>query len=148
MKQFAPPHVQPATILLIDPNRHGSVARKIALEQQGHKVEVASTIDEGLASLENGQFDLVVTQLRVPKHPAAEIVAGLRAVRNGILVVGVAGGVEPSTLESQAGADEIVSKGPKETAQLQRAVERLLTRPAKRPPVKQTARPRARAKSV
>lgn len=148
MKPLAPAHVQPSTILLIDPNRHGLVARKIALEQQGHTVEVATNIDDGLAALGVGHFDLVVTQMRVPKHPAAEIVAGLRAIRAGILVVGVAGGVEPSTLESAAGADEIVSKGPKETAQLQRAVERLLTRPAKRPPAKQTARPRARAKSV
>ena len=50
-----------ARILLVDGNAAGLAARKMVLEEQGHKVFVATGVQDAVEQFEQHRFDLVVT---------------------------------------------------------------------------------------
>src|ERR1035438_3666527 len=63
MKISAAPH---SNILLVDDNQDGLLVRKALLEELGYCVQIASTGEEGLKLFEVTNFDVVVTDYRMP----------------------------------------------------------------------------------
>ena len=71
----AAPSVPSLTILLIDHNRQGLMARKSILEEQGYSVTTASAGEDGLQQFSAGNFDLVVTEYKMPRINGADVIA-------------------------------------------------------------------------
>ncbi len=113
-------------ILLIDDNLHGLVARRAVLEQQGHKVSVAASGQEGLDLFAEQPFDVVVTDYRMPGLNGQQVIRKLRQQTPELPIVLLSGYVEPLGLtERSTGADIVLSKGPAEVRDLLRAIVRL-----------------------
>jgi len=129
------------TVLLIDDNQHGLVARRTGLEQQGYKVEIAKGGSEGIKILGVGGFDAVVTDFRTPDLDGSQLLVRLREKDPKTPIIILSGFAEKLGLtEASTGADAVLMKGPAELEDLVRALGRLI----KRKPVR--AQPKGRAR--
>ena len=131
----AVPPVPLLTILLIDHNRQGLMARKSILEEQGYAVTTATAWEDGLLHFSEKLFDLVVTEYKMPRIDAAEVIAHVKCQRPNTPVVVISGMVDALGLtEQNTGADVVVAKSCNEVSHLTRAVNRLLrAKPARKP---------------
>jgi CheY-like chemotaxis protein len=124
--------IKPANILLVDDNVHGIVARRTVLEELGYKTIAASSGREALNLVEQNQFDLIVTDYRMPSMDGVALIAALRErdFRNPIILL--SGFLAYLGLTEQTtGADLLIQKSSNETEQLIRGVKRLLGTPKK-----------------
>jgi CheY-like chemotaxis protein len=122
-------------ILLIDDNQHGLLARKLVLQERGHRVTACGSPEEALAAFEQTEFDLVVTDYRMPRMTGTELIRVIRERRPATPVILISGMVQVLGLnEENTGADEVVAKDGNEVSQIVRAVERLLRRSKSKKP--------------
>src|SRR4051812_49248149 len=70
--------VSPVSILLVDDNKHGLVARRMILQEQGHTVESAESGEEGWELFQKGHFDVVVTDYRMGEMDGLELIRLIR----------------------------------------------------------------------
>ncbi|MGO9260273.1 MAG: response regulator [Bryobacteraceae bacterium] len=126
----------PCKILLVDDNRDGLVVRRALLEEFGYSVEIAEGGDAALHLLGVGDFDVVVTDHRMPRMDGAELIRRIRAVNPHARVILLSGFVEGMGLtEENTGADIVLMKSSREGAHLVRAVKRLMSAtPRRKPP--------------
>ncbi len=125
---------QSLRILLIDDNRHGLVARRTVLEQQGYSVTTAASGEDGLKKFAENAFDVVVTDYRMPGLSGQQVIKKLRQDAPRLPIVLLSGYVEAFGLEeAQTGADVVLSKGPGEVPELLRAIARLTRRTPRKP---------------
>ncbi len=137
----------PRKVLLVDDNKNGTPARRAALEEQGYEVGSASNGLDALALCEETEYDLVVTDYRMPKMNGVELIAALREKRPGLPIVILSGFAEAGGLtEASTGANIVLQKGSNECQHLVRAVNRLLFHRATRKPVSSAAAAAAAAK--
>jgi CheY-like chemotaxis protein len=130
----APAH-QGATILLVDDNPHGLVARKTVLEELGYVVHTGASGEEGLNVLSRHKVDLVITDFRMPNMDGVELIRKIRKLRQDMPIILLSGFVEPLGLtEERTGADIVLSKSAGEVGFLIRSVRRLLNRQPPRKP--------------
>jgi two-component system NtrC family sensor kinase len=123
----------PASILLVDDNLDGVVARRSVLEELGYKVESASSGYDGLKTLEQQKFDLVITDYKMSPINGLEFIATLRQRGFRIPVILLSGFAESLGFGQEAsGADAVIQKSANEIAQLLRCTKRLLM-PARKP---------------
>jgi CheY-like chemotaxis protein len=144
-----PPSSNP-NILLVGHNRDGLLVRRSLLEELGCRVQVASNGEEGLKLFEAANFDVVVTDYRMPRMNGAELIQRIRKLDPNARVILLSGFGEPLGLTEQStGADAVIAKSSNEPAHLVRWVKRLANRAAARkPPASQkSAVARAQAKS-
>ncbi|MEX2262456.1 MAG: response regulator [Bryobacteraceae bacterium] len=133
------------SILLVDDNSHGLVARRTILEELGHRVITACSGDEALHRFSSQSFDLVITDYRMPKMDGMQLIKRLRALRPALPIIMVSGFVEPLGLsEATTGADAVIGKTANEVSQLIRAVTRLVNR--RKPPASNRSSARAKSK--
>ena len=85
------------------------------------------------------QFDLIVTDFRMPAMDGIELIKKVRNSNSQIRIIMLSGFVEPLGLdEKSTGADVVIAKSCGEVANLVRSVSRLLSkRVAKKPPASQ-----------
>ena len=122
-------------VLLVDDNKNGTPARKAALEEQGYETASATSAAEALEIFQQAEYDLVVTDYRMPKMNGSELIEELRKLRAELPVVMLSGFAETGGLsEATTGANLVLQKGPTEGLQLVRAVNRLLHHRASRKP--------------
>ncbi|MDQ2900145.1 MAG: response regulator [Acidobacteriota bacterium] len=123
------------TILLVDDNVHGMIARRKVLEEQGYKIQTASNGEEALLLFPRHPFDLMVTDFRMAGIDGVELISRLRALNVEAPFILLSGFVEPLGMtEESTGADAVLSKSAGEAGHLVRAVKRLLARGARKPP--------------
>jgi len=129
-------------ILLVDDCRDGLLVRKTLLEELGYVVEVADNGEEGLKLFEASNYDVVVTDYRMPRMNGVELIQRIRAIDPNARIVLLSKVVEPLGLtEETTGADAVIAKTSSEPANLQRWVKRLLNRGVPRkPPASQKKR--------
>jgi CheY-like chemotaxis protein len=139
----------PFKILLVDDNPDGLLVRRLLLEELGLEVETAPDGEEGLRRFEDGRFDVVVTDYRMPRMDGIEMIRRIRAQNAGARIILLSGFVEPLGLnEGNTGADAVIAKTSAEPAMLARSVKRLLNRmPARKPAVSARATATSRAAS-
>jgi len=137
-------------ILLIDDNRQGLMARKSVLEEQGYSITTASSGEEGVEQFSNSNFDLVITDYKMPRMNGADVIAKLRNVRPGTPAVLISGMVDALGLNEQnTGADVVLAKSSNEVSHLIRAVNRLLRAKTPKKPVRsQSGGLKAKSKTV
>ena len=142
--------VPPLKILLIDDNRQGLLARKTVLEEQGYATAIASSGEDGIEQFASGNFDLVVTDYKMPRMNGAEVIAQIQAHRPGTPIVLISGMVEALGLtEQNTGADVVLAKSNNEVSHLIRAVNRLLRAKIPKKPVRsQSIAAKAKYKTV
>lgn len=122
-------HKQPR-ILLIDDNRHGMIARRDLLESKGFEVKTAASGASGLRAFDEGDFDVVVTDYKMPKMGGREVLQGVRERRPQVPVVILSGCIEQLGLKEELSqiADAVLFKGPSELDDLLRTVSKLVKR--------------------
>jgi CheY-like chemotaxis protein len=123
----------PASILLVDDNVDGVVARRSVLEEFGYNVVSASSGFDGLKTLEQQKVDLVITDYKMSPINGLEFIATLRQRGVRIPVILLSGFSESLGFrEDTSGADAVIQKSANEIAQLLRCTKRLLM-PTKKP---------------
>ena len=58
----------------------GLSARKSVLEELGHRIATAANGVDALEQFEEGKFDLVVTDYKMPRMEGLELIVGLRKI--------------------------------------------------------------------
>lgn len=148
MKESAPAAPHPPSILLVDDNRHGSIARKMVLQEHGYRVVLSDCGDAALKALSHDSFDLIVTDFRMPRMNGGELIRRIREQSLTLPVILLSGYVESMGLdEEQTGADVVLTKGANEVTHLLRAVSRLLNQRSRRKPPSIQRPPKRNAKS-
>jgi len=118
-----------ARILLIDDNKHGLIARRTLLEEQGYEVETATSGSIGLEKFDCQTFDVVVTDYRMPKMNGSEVLEAMRVRDPRITVVILSGYAKKLGLtQKTTGANAVINKGPSEGSDLIRTIGTLLNR--------------------
>jgi CheY-like chemotaxis protein len=134
-------------ILLVDDNPDGLLVRRALLEELGYTVEVAENGERGFALFQTSNFDVVVTDYRMPKMNGVEMIACIRRRDPHARVVLLSGFVEPLGLTAEnTGADSVISKSANEPGHLARAVKRLLNGSKRKPPSSQNTGPKSAPK--
>ncbi|HLK63061.1 MAG TPA: response regulator [Bryobacteraceae bacterium] len=132
MKISPSPH---ASILLVDDNPDGLLVRKALLEELGYHVEVARTGEEGLKLFEGNNYDVVVTDYRMPGMDGIELIGRIRRINANARVILLSAFVDPLDLtEGNTAADMVVPKNWNEAVHLVRGVKRLMNRVSPRKP--------------
>jgi CheY-like chemotaxis protein len=137
-------------ILLVDDNRDGLLVRSSLLAEVGYTVQIAPNGEEGLKLFNSSNFDVVVTDYRMPRMNGVELIQKIRKVNPNARVILLSGFVDPLGLtEENTGADVVITKSANEAAHLVRWVKRLVNRgTSRKPPATQkNGQPRARTKS-
>jgi CheY-like chemotaxis protein len=146
----APPPARTPEILLVDDNRQGLIARKSLLQELGYNVSTATNGEEALELFSQQNFDVVVTDFKMPRMDGIELIKRIRGAQAGVRIILLSGFVEPLGLTEQStGADVVIVKSAGEVGQLTRSVKRMLSQPPARKPAasaEAVARAKARAK--
>jgi CheY-like chemotaxis protein len=125
-------------ILLVDDNSLGLAARRSVLEELGHQVLTSGTAVEALELCAKHNFNVVVTDYKMPKMNGVELIGRLRKLYPATSVILISGFTDTLGLdEAGTGADIVLQKSNNEVPQLIRAVNRLL-RKQQAPPKKPT----------
>jgi CheY-like chemotaxis protein len=145
----APESQRTPEILLVDDNNLGLIVRKALLEELGYRITTARRGEEALDLFSNRQFDVVVTDLKMPGMDGVELIRRLRSQNPRTRVVLLSGFVEPLGLtENTTGADVVISKSASEAVHLTRWIKRLVEQPpARKPPASASRTPRSAKKS-
>lgn len=121
-----------ATILLVDDNTDGILARSSVLHELGYKVTPASCGSEALQLVETETFDLVITDYKMAPIDGLELIKALREkdFRNPIILL--SGFADNLGLRAdRTGADVVIQKSANEIVTLVRHTKRLLSAPRK-----------------
>src|SRR5579862_7598169 len=93
-------------ILLVDDNPDGLVVRKALLDELGYRVQLAGNGEEGLKLYEASNFDVVVTDYRMPRMDGVELIGRIRKLNPNARIILLSGFVEPLGLTAEnTGAD-------------------------------------------
>lgn len=124
-----------ASILLVDDNSDGVLARKAVLETLGYRVTPAHSGGEALRHFENECFDLAVTDFKMEAMDGLQLIAEMRKRGFAKPIILLSGFSEKLGLTpASTGADVVLQKSANEVNALVRAVGRLLNpkKPAQR----------------
>ena len=131
----------------MDDNLDGILARHSVLEELGYVVTSARSGSEALKIADETEFDLIITDFKMPHMNGVQLIASLRERNFKKPVILLSGYAEPLGLSGEAtGADAVIQKSANEVNQLMRVTKRLLTAPTK-PAGKQTKGSKARSRS-
>jgi len=127
------------SILLVDDNHHGLLARKSVLEELGYRIHTAGTCEEALDLVAKHRFDLIVTDYKMPNMNGTELIRSIRSTEPAARFIVLSGFVEPLGLtEETTGADVVIPKSAGEVGHLVRSVNRLLRRLPRKPAASQS----------
>lgn len=136
-------------VLLVDDNRDGLLVRSLLLEELGYRVQIAESGEEGLKLFRTSNFDVVVTDYRMPHMNGVEFIGRIRLENPNARIILLSGFVEPLGLtEENTGADAVIAKSSNEPAHLLRWVKRLVNRATARKPVRSQKNGRAQVRTV
>lgn len=121
------------SILLVDDNTHGLVARGLILKELGHTVVTATSGEEAWDLFQKNHFDIVVTDFRMGGMDGLQLIRLIRASESPARIILLSGFVNCLGMPaSETGADEVIAKSSKEVQELLRAVRNLAHTPPRR----------------
>lgn len=117
------------TILVIDDEKGILGVIREALTRFGHKVEIAFDGIEGIEKFDDGSYDMVITDMRMPRLDGKGVVRHIRnSRRNFIPVLGISG----TPWQTQDSGFDAVLPKPFPLRDLVESVKKLTTIPPKR----------------
>jgi CheY-like chemotaxis protein len=114
-----------ASILVVDDEPDVAEAIQSVLEHAGFTVVTANSAQQGLAAIEQQNFDVVVTDIIMPKVNGLELIRRLRTGHPRIRIIAISGGgsfgplsLKPEAISTHAfiaaardaGAEEVLTK--------------------------------------
>lgn len=120
-----------ATILLIDDMNGVRSSLTTVLTTAGHRVVEAGDGEAGLQKAQEQAFDLVITDIIMPKVDGSEVIVALKARDKGLPILAISGGgasvnAENALMLARGTADAVLSK-PFSRGDLLEAVDQLVT---------------------
>ena len=99
-------------VLIIDDEPLMRLSMLDALKADGYEVDQAATGDEGIAKIQNGRFDLVITDLRMPGRDGLQVVQACQdhAPHSEVIVITAHGSVDTAVQAMKLGAHDYVTK--------------------------------------
>lgn len=102
-------------ILVVDDEDLVRFSVRQMLEDEGHQVEEAADGVEGMAKIESGPFDLMVTDIVMPRKEGLETIAEAKRVQPDLRIIAISGGGPVGQfnyldLAKQFGADAVLAK--------------------------------------
>jgi CheY-like chemotaxis protein len=117
-----------ASILLVDDNRDGILARRSVLEELGYQVVTAGCGFDALQIAGERNFDLVITDYKMSPMDGLELISNLRGRNVKTPIILLTGFAESLGLRSgNTGADVVIQKSANEVTNLMRHTKRLLS---------------------
>lgn len=105
------------------------------LEELGYHITATTDPFEALSLFEDGSFDLLITDYKMPKLDGLELIRKVRQSNTDVPIVLISGFAETLGLtEDGTGSDAVVQKSSNEITHLVRAVARLLKKKAPKKP--------------
>ena len=125
-----------AAILLIDDMNGVRSSLTTVLTTAGHQVEEAGDGEAGLRKTQEGAFDLVITDIIMPKVDGSEVILALKARQPNLPILAISGGgatvnAENALMLARGTADAVLSK-PFSRGELLEAVDQLINGVAKK----------------
>jgi CheY-like chemotaxis protein len=119
-----------AKILLIDDMKGVRRAVSAVLKRAGHTVSEADDGGAGLQMLQSQRFDLVITDMLMPKHDGMEVLLFLEQLPDRPKVLAISGGgsqvsTDDAFMLARSKADATLAK-PFDNSELVQAIDRLL----------------------
>ena len=116
------------TILVIDDEKGILRVIEEALTKFGHQVELAADGYEGIRKFDDGSYDIVITDLRMPGLDGKGVVRHIRSShKNSIPIIGISG---TPWLIQDSGFDVVLPK-PFPLQDLVESVKKIATNPSK-----------------
>ncbi len=135
------PHT--ASILLVDDNSDGMLARRSVLQELGYSVVTAHCGTDALKAATEIAFDLVITDYKMNPMDGLELISQLRAQKFEKPIILLTGFAESLGLKPEnTGATAVIQKSSNEVENLVRHTKRLL-QPPRKPVRSQEPRPTA-----
>ena len=123
-----------ANILLVDDNANGLAARRAVLSELGHHIVTASSGSQALEKFAAQDFDVVVTDYKMPRMDGLELIIRLRKLSPTLPLILISGFADTMGLnEASTGADIVIQKSNNEVVHLVRAIGRLLSKKNRKP---------------
>lgn len=99
------------TILIIEDDKYISNFMSVSLKNEGYKVMLAQSADEGLFLFSSNHPDLVLLDLGLPDKDGLEVIGEIRGISDAPVLVVSARGQEREKIEAlDRGADDYISK--------------------------------------
>ena len=116
-----------ARLLLVDDHRMGLAARRAVLQELGYQVETSTNGEHALAALDEREFQLLITDYKLPDLTGQTLIAKARKKHVALKVILLSGYADALGLhENNTGADIVIQKSANEVNTLVRAVRKLL----------------------
>ncbi len=115
-------------ILVVDDEEGAQELFNIILTDEGYDVSLASCADEALALLKNNTFNLVISDIKMPKMDGLQLLQEIRKTgyKTDVIMVTAYGEVESYLKAMSLGAAEYINK-PIRIKELKRIVHKVLT---------------------
>ncbi|WP_316975788.1 response regulator [Shumkonia mesophila] len=122
-----------ASILVVDDEDLVRFSVRQMLEDEGHTVKEAADGVEGIAQLQSCAFDLMITDIVMPRKEGMETIAEAKQMQPDLRVIAISGGGPVGQfhyleLAKQFGADAVLAK-PFKKQELIAVVDALVKRP-------------------
>jgi CheY-like chemotaxis protein len=113
---------------MVDDNSLGLQARKAVLEELGHCVTAAGSVEDAMELLVAGpSFDIVITDYKLPGMTGSDLIHEILKRKLPVHTVLLSGFVDALGLnEANTGADVVLQKSSQELSHLVRSVKALL----------------------
>ena len=120
---------EPANILVVDDNRDLANILVEYLSELGHEAVAAYGGREGLSRFKEGDFHMVITDLKMPDMDGMELLNAIKALENRaiVLVITAYGTIDAAVKAIESGAYDFISK-PFDLKALEVIVNRALER--------------------
>ncbi|MDD5761081.1 MAG: sigma-54 dependent transcriptional regulator [bacterium] len=118
----------PKTILVVDDDKRMRSFLSVILREEGYAVEEAGSGKQALENLQNSEFDLVVTDLRMPDLSGVEVIREGRKIRPDArwIIVTAYGSIGSAVEAMQGGASDYLTKPFRDPDELRHVVRRVL----------------------
>ncbi|MFA6148525.1 MAG: sigma-54 dependent transcriptional regulator [bacterium] len=118
----------PKTILVVDDDKRMRSFLSAILREEGYAVEEAGSGKQALENLQNSEFDLVVTDLRMPDLSGVEVIREGRKIRPDArwIIVTAYGSIGSAVEAMQGGASDYLTKPFRDPDELRHVVRRVL----------------------
>jgi CheY-like chemotaxis protein len=100
-----------AQVLVVDDNPVMRTVMRVALERAGHRVAMAEDGERALKAAADGKFDLIITDIQMPRMGGVDLVHALKKTLPEVKVLVISGRVEGPELQGMTSTKTLGATG-------------------------------------